>query len=320
MKLPLIIAIILFGIAELLFGWWLWSEVRTTTQRSLLFHQTELKTGFRSVVDSHGKLVETSLHYLLQKKQLLPMIAEAADPDTVEASLRRIRGRLYRTRYSDYKNLLEQDIRVLQFVMPDGRSLLRFNRPDLYDYPITKDRPLIAEVLESGKPGAAFENGRVYPGFRYVFPLHFAGRLVGVADFSLSYDGIRRSFAESKQVTGSVSQIVLRRDLLEAVTHPSAKSLFRTSAINPDYVVEEEGSPLKDILRLEPLPDWVDSLDKLLQASADVQQAMSEGRQYSVTECTSQAQCYSIALNPVLDSSKRAAAYMEISSFSNQLL
>ncbi|MET0047359.1 MAG: EAL domain-containing protein [Sedimenticola sp.] len=310
MKRPLLISLLLFTIAEILFGWWLWAEVESTAQRSLLFHQTELATGIRSVVDSHQKLVEMGVHHLQQEKEILPLMAEAAASGSDEKVLNRVRGRLYRLLYGEYKKLQEQDIRVLQFVLPDGRSLLRFNRPDLYNDRISRDRPLIDKVLKTGKPGAAFENGRVYPGFRYAFPLYHAGRLVGVADFSLAYDGIRRSFAASKQVTGTVSQILLKRDLLEAVSHPSSMSLFQPSMINPDYIVEKEGTPLKNILRIDPLPGWIHDIDRQLQGIPGVQRVMSEGRRHSLTLCTEQSQCYSIAMHPVMDSGERAAAYI----------
>jgi diguanylate cyclase (GGDEF)-like protein/PAS domain S-box-containing protein len=303
------ITLLFFVLSELLLGWWLWSNSADRIQRSLSFHRAELTTGFRSVVDSHAKLVETSLNHLLLNRNLLPLLAEAAASDDPD-NLRHIRGRLYRLLYRDFKNLKEQDVRMLQFVLPDGRSLLRFNRPDLYDDLISKDRPLLANVLQSGRPGAAFENGRICPGFRYAFPLYHEGELVGVVDFSLSYDGIRHTFQESKQATGTISQIVLRRDLFEAVSHPSAKSLYLPTRSNPEFLVEDEKSPFREIHQLIPLPEWVDELDDMLRRNAAVQRAMDNGESYSLPLCTSQGNCYGVALQPVVNSHNLPAAYI----------
>ncbi len=309
MKRLLSVTALSFVLAELLLGWWFWSSLDNRIQRSLLLHQAELATSFRSVVDSHSKLVKTSLHHMLLNKRLLPLLAEAASDDNTD-NLRHVRGQLYRLLYSDFKNLQEQDIRVLQFVLPNGRSLLRFNRPDLYDDDISRDRPLLADVLRSGKPGVAYENGRVYPGFRYAFPLYHEDKLVGIADFSLSYDGIRRTFRESKQATGTISQIVLRRDLLETITHPSSMSLFHASRSNPEFLVEDEKSPLRDIMQLIPLPAWVNELDAMMRQKPAVQRAMKHGMDYTLPLCTSQGKCYGVALHPVIDSGNRPAAYI----------
>jgi diguanylate cyclase (GGDEF)-like protein/PAS domain S-box-containing protein len=303
------IALVFFALTELLLGWWLWSNSTSRIQRSLSFHQAELATGFRSVVDSHAKLVETSLNHLILNRDLLPLLAEAAANDDSE-KLRGIRGRLYRRLYRDFENLKGQDVRMLQFVLPDGRSLLRFNRPDLYDDLISKDRPLLANVLHNGRAGAAFEHGRICPGFRYAFPLYYGDKLVGIVDFTLSYDGIRHTFQKSKQVTGTISQIVLRRDLFEAVSHPSTKSLYLPTKSNPGFIVEDEKSPFRDIQQLIPLPDWVDELDDMLRQNPAVQQAMSSGESYSLPLCVTQGNCYGVALHPVIDSSNRPAAYI----------
>jgi len=165
-----------------------------------------------------------------------------------------LRGRLYRDLSPVYALLRERNVRVLQFVLADGTSFVRFNRPDLYGDDIATDRPLLRKVLESGRPGQAFENGRVYPGFRYAFPLFKDGRVVGVADFSAAFDALHRVLISRIGAEEAFKRLLIRRDLLTAVAHPSALSLFRDSPIHQALVIEDDASSLRHLSWMPDVP------------------------------------------------------------------
>ena len=95
--------------------------------------------------------------------------------------------------YATFRNLQQSDFRELMLVLGDGRAFLRFNRPDLYNDEIVRKRPMLKRVLQGVAQSGVLENGRVYPGFRFAFPLKHEGELVGAVDFCLSFEAIRQA-------------------------------------------------------------------------------------------------------------------------------
>ncbi len=303
--------VLLLG-AEAVLAWYLKGLYEAELQQGLGYHETELATSLRSVIDGYGHLVDVVVRSDLERPEVLTLLGKVAGTDSAQA--RRLRGRLYRLLYPTYEILRGHDLRVLQFVRPDGTSFVRFNRPDLYDDDIARDRPLLRLVIDSGRSGQAFENGRVYPGFRYAYPL-FAGaegdrRLIAVADFSVSFDAVRRLLQESGSGAGTQGRFVLRRDLLEQVGHPSARALFRPVAIHPAFVLEDEASSLRDTKPSLPLPPWVDEVDRNLAGDAGVQAAIDAGQPRAVLSCITLDDCYAVALLPVRDSAQRVAGFL----------
>jgi diguanylate cyclase (GGDEF)-like protein/PAS domain S-box-containing protein len=307
-KRATLIALVIFGAAELLLGAFIYRNYSAEVQQRLGFHSAQLDTGFGTLVDSYRQVIEVVLRQSIDRPEIVDLVAQAngADPDVQ----RRLRGRLYRALYPVYQLLREHDIRVLQFVLADGRSLLRFNRPDLFDDPIAADRPLLAEVLSSGQAGQAFENGRVYPGFRYAFPLRQDGRLVGVADFSAAFDALHRVLVSRRDAGEVFHQFLIRRDLMRAVAHRSAHSLFRDTAINPAFVTEDEISTRRDLTWIPELPQYVEAMEVALGDNATVRAMVDAGVGGSVYQCLADSGCYAVSLEPVRDSRTRTAAYI----------
>jgi len=70
-----------------------------------------------------------------------------------------------------YKNIQKQNIRQLHFHLPNNHSFLRFHRPDKYGDDLTDIRKTVAFVNQNIKPIDTFEEGRIFNGFRFVFPI-----------------------------------------------------------------------------------------------------------------------------------------------------
>ena len=175
----------------------------------------------------------------------------------------------------------DHDLRGLQFVKPDGTSFLRFHRPDLFADDIAADRPMLRAALDTGEPAQAFENGRVYPGYNFAFPVYedtgTGRRLIGLVDYSVSFDAIRHLLQEAGEPHEVASRFILRRDLFDRVGHPSAQALYRPTSLHPDFVMEDDASASRDTKPEPPLPPWADTLEQQLAQDGLVQQAIGVG-------------------------------------------
>jgi diguanylate cyclase (GGDEF)-like protein/PAS domain S-box-containing protein len=313
-----LLALALLALAELILGSALYHNYSHELDKRLEFGGSELNTEFTTIVDSYRQVVEAIFRQAIQRPEIIDLLTAANQADPALQS--KLRGRLYRQLYPVYKLLRERDIRVLQFVLADGRSFLRFNRPDLYNDNIAADRPVLQSVLTQKQPAQGFENGRVYPGFRYSFPLFKDAKLVAVADFSAAFNALHRVLLERHGHAASFKQFLIRRDLIEAVAHPSARSLFIASPIDPAFVTEDERSGLRDIAWSPDVPPYLADLNRSLAGSRTFRSLIQQGSSASIYQCLSETACFIVSVRPVRDSLNRSAGYIVASTLTNEPL
>ncbi len=266
------------------------------------FIESSQEAAITSRLSSYQRMLEVLYDNLFNRAEVTAALAQARQADAQEQA--RLRGRLYREFYPTFTQLQSNDFRELQFVLADGRSFLRFNRPDLYADPISLQRPLLNRVLQGEVHNGVLENGRVYPGFRFAFPLRQQGEVVGAVDFCLSFKAIKQALKTVEGHAGSDIQFLVRKDLYEAVSHPSSQALFRESAISPDFIVEQEEADRGG------RPDHVAWLYELLREDTQIPQVLSEGRRLNRVFCRGLGDCYASILRPVQDSLDRTSAYI----------
>ncbi|TVP94553.1 MAG: diguanylate cyclase [Acholeplasmatales bacterium] len=86
----------------------------------------------------------------------------------------------------DYDLITQYDFRQLHFHLPDGESFLRLHQPDTYGDNLWEARASIRIVNSEGRVAKGFEEGRVYNGYRFVYPLRFDETHIGSVEISIS--------------------------------------------------------------------------------------------------------------------------------------
>jgi diguanylate cyclase (GGDEF)-like protein/PAS domain S-box-containing protein len=266
------------------------------------FIRSSQESAIESRLSSYQRLLEVLNDNLFNRPHVAALLTRALEGDEQERA--KLRGRLYREFYATFKHLGESDIRELQFVLADGRSFLRFNRPDLYDDPISQQRPVLRQVLRGERQGGVLENGRVYPGFRFAFPLQYQEKVVGAVDFCLSFDAIRQTINNIEGYDGNYTQFLLRKTLFEAVSHPSLRSVFREAEISSEFIVERGGAEPD---RRPATAEW---LLQDFQRDPTVQKVLNEGGHLVDIRCQVMADCHAVILRPIRDSLERSAGYI----------
>jgi diguanylate cyclase (GGDEF)-like protein/PAS domain S-box-containing protein len=265
------------------------------------FIETSRETAMESRLHSYQRLLEVLYDNLFNQPEVTAVLAQALEADAEEKA--RLRGRLHRDFFPTFKHLRSNDFRELQFVLADGRSFIRFNRPDLYDDPIAEQRPLLKRALQGEAQNGVLEIGRVYPGFRFVFPLRHAGRVVGVVDFCLSFEPIRHALDTIEGYAHSKTQYMVQKKLFEAVSHPSAYALFRDAQISDEFVVERHVDRPEELAAVA----W---LDEELRGEPLVRQMLNDGGYLNLIRCRGLGDCHVVILRPVQDSLGRAVCYI----------
>ena len=81
------------------------------------------------------------------------------------------RKKLYALLSQKYKILTKYGIQQLHFHLPNNESFLRFHKPSKYGDNLTNIRASVKYVNEYKKSIFGFEEGKIYNGYRFVYPL-----------------------------------------------------------------------------------------------------------------------------------------------------
>ena len=137
---------------------------------------------YQSTYKGYHAVADTVYDTILNKPKVIEILSQAQNHSRQDT----LRKQLYLSLYHDYKLLEKQYIGQLQFHLPNCISFLRMNRPDLYGDDLTPIRPTIVNIAKTHQFIDSFEQGKLFNGFRFVYPLFKNNNYVGSVEISFS--------------------------------------------------------------------------------------------------------------------------------------
>lgn len=129
------------------------------------FIQSSLEASFDNGLSNYQRMLEVLYANLFNRPEVTAVLARALEAGVDEQA--GLRGKLYREYYSTFEHLRRNGFREFQLVLADGRSFLRFDRPDHFGDPVIRQRPMLEKVLQGGEVySGVLENSRRYPCFQ----------------------------------------------------------------------------------------------------------------------------------------------------------
>ncbi|MEN8141153.1 MAG: ATP-binding protein [Thermodesulfobacteriota bacterium] len=238
-------------------------------------HLSILETSYTTTVHLYGIYSKTLYDEVINRPEILQIMAEAYGASSEQQAI--LRGRLYRLLYPSYNRLTQKNLRQLHFHFPDNTSFIRFHRLEEYDDNLTDFRESVRLVNATGKAIFGFENGKIYSGFRYVFPLQYQGKHVGGVETSISFKGIQDSM--EKALADHTHLFIQKKTAVMAKALPSERVIYRPVALNREYVIEDLrvlGFDLQD-----PLFPLARQLNPIIGANRKIQEEITAERSFS---------------------------------------
>ncbi|MFA7425485.1 MAG: diguanylate cyclase [Desulfosarcinaceae bacterium] len=147
-----------------------------------------------------------------------------------------LRQRLYEGIRPAYEHLLKFNFRQLHFTFPDNHSFLRMHAPDEFGDDLSQTRISFRLANETRQPVSGFEEGKIYNGYRFVYPVFHEQRHCGVVEVSFSMASFLDILAclESHRL-----RFIIKRSVVEDAVFAHHRNNYRASALTPDYLYDK---------------------------------------------------------------------------------
>jgi len=192
-----------------------------------------LQNVYQIAVGSYAKTANLLFQEVIDKPEILRWVAQAERGDAAQQD--EARTQLYERLKKTYDALTEMNLRQLHFQLPDGTSFLRFHRPDKFGDKLFEVRYSLKQANALKIPVYGFEEGRIYNGFRYVFPLFYEGRHVGSVETSVSFPAIEEGM---KTVIPHEFMMLLKKKMVQATVFSAEQKNYLPVSLSEDYVEE----------------------------------------------------------------------------------
>ena len=193
---------------------------------------TKTKQNYNTIYAYHKKITNLIYKTHINKSDILHTMQQANIATLSEK--KELREILYKKLIGTYSLLKDNNIKQLHFHLKNNESFLRFHRLEKYGDNLTGIRETVEYVNKHKKPIDGFEEGRIYNGYRFVYPLFFEKEHVGSVEVSFSTLAMSSEyFNRSKQTTGFfIQKDVVDKKVFSNEKHNYSKSLFK------DFYVE----------------------------------------------------------------------------------
>ena len=160
-----------------------------------------------------------------------------------------------------YSRIKKFDIKQLHFHLPNNDSFLRFHRPNKYGDDLTNIRATVNYVNTYKKSIDGFEEGRIYNGYRFVFPLSDGEKHLGSVEISYSTSRIEQDFIDNYKTK---TIFLINKAVVDEKVFKSEKSNYK-KCILKDFYIEKDLEANQLILKDLP-QETIDTLDTILQS------------------------------------------------------
>ncbi len=210
-KLPAYISVGIFLLLSLL-ALVFWELQREKSLKKHLSLQADFySSSVKYVMHTINDLTDLIFYLKIDRDRWLKEVLRKVNRDNMED----LHWEVY-YRYKDlYENFMRsKHIRQLHFHLPGAISFVRMHRPEKFGDSLVGVRFSIEKVNKTLKPLKCFEEGRIFNGFRNVYPIMDSGKLLGTVEISYDAQSIEEVLRKERQIDVELwvrKEIVLKK-------------------------------------------------------------------------------------------------------------
>jgi len=244
MKSKIGIVFLFFIVVVYLFNTYIQNLKQKDIDNILTLKTESLKVSTRAILDTYYSVTKKFYFDITHNDEIMEMLKRFKTSSENEKKI--LRGKLYRKLYKEYKLLQELSVYQFHFHTFDGKSLLRFDQPYLNGDALIDFRKSIKNAVINHKETIGLEAGRVYSGFRYVFPILSKDKgYLGSVEFSISFDALKYKLISNLNLIDA--KFIIKKSESYDKVFKHLRALFSKSIIDDDYYIERVSYKQKDI-------------------------------------------------------------------------
>ncbi len=195
----------------------------------------------------HSATKKIYLDYMViynSQKDLADLVfqAEINSQEIISLFKARDREKLYDYLKEDYAEYRKFNIRQLHFHLPNNDSFLRMHRPNKYGDNLSKARLTVKYVNENRKFIDGFEEGKIFNGFRFVYPLFDKEEHIGSVEISFSALTFIKNFIKNYDIKANFQ---IDKAIVDAKVFKDERSNYIQSPLKNYYFQKSISEYLK---------------------------------------------------------------------------
>ena len=219
----------------------------------------ELNNEYLITTSVYSDMSDLIYNLIINTPEVLTLFSKGINSDNTPQK-NMYRKLLFKELSELYSKLVQYDFRQLQFVETNNKSFLRFHRPETYGDDLTGIRYSVEYANRTRQKISGFEEGRVFNGYRFVYPLFYKNNHIGAVEISISLKAVIRHI--SQKFDKKAQFIILKQHVNKKVFENEQINYFPWF-IDDSYVLDKEISQnciLKDKIK----PDDIYKIKKAL--------------------------------------------------------
>lgn len=238
--LILLLAFAVF-LASVCMNWWMQKKAYLDS------HVLQTERTIHAILDGYEKMADFIVHTEVERPEVLSLVAAALDvptPAARDVERRRLQALLEPL----YKEMVPIGFRQFHFHFPDHTSFLRLHRPEKYGDDLTGIRETVERTNADLVQTVGFEEGRIYNGYRFVYPLIWEGRHLGSVETSISLLPVGRELCRINQAYGdrSATFLLMKRGIVEAKVWEEERGRYGLVSEGDRYLIDARFSTIED--------------------------------------------------------------------------
>ncbi|MBN2685244.1 MAG: response regulator [Pontiellaceae bacterium] len=232
----------------------------------------------------------------------------AAAKDAPEAERDALRQNLHAMLKPRYETMVQYSFRQLHFHFPNSVSFLRMHRPEKYGDSLAGIRYSVEKANELRLNVAGFEEGRIFNGFRYVYPLSRAQEHLGTVELSISAETILKTLYNLYPYT--TVYFIIRDDVVEQNVFESERDNYVPSNLIDGYSFDVSVHRVVNEREHQVLGAASAPLKKAICSKIGIQTDFHEARNITVAHA---GKNYLVQIHPIIGvSGQQVAAFVSV--------
>lgn len=214
----------------------IFNEYKTQRERILSNASDELSSKVESSLGVYKDFSNYVFNEIEDDSDIFKLMSEAYFGNEITRAFNR--NKIYSMLEDKYKSLTDFNFRQLHFHFENGDSFLRVHKPEKFGDNLFSVRESVRIANEEKRFVQGFEEGRIYNGYRFVYPVVYNDIQIGSLEISLSMGSIINSLFNLYPEQDFF--FLMSKDVVNEKVFDDTKSNYMHSKIASDYYVDKD--------------------------------------------------------------------------------